>query len=110
VDASGFLGDRGNEPEPPFGGELADGDALTVDFDLDVPYFSFVRAGLDEVDEFLRQVDGPAGELDDGENLGQPDVRLFGLDLDRSYAIDALKVGPELGGSLRRVSSGLGMR
>src|ERR1035437_4585974 len=104
---SGSLGDRGSEPGSLVWGEATDRDALAVDLDIDVFHVSFVPAGFDEVGEFLRQVSCHTGELEDGENLGQSNVRLLNLDHDRVYAVGVLKVGLQLCGDLRRVGSGL---
>jgi len=112
---SGSLGDRGSEPGPLVWGEVLDWDAFAVDLDLDIFHFSFAAVGFDEVDELACQVDRRAGELDDGQHLGQSHPRLLNLDLDRAYAVRVLKVGLELclkvglelRGDLRRVSSRL---
>ena len=106
VAGSGFLGDRGGEPGSLVRGETTDGDALAVDLYLDVLHPSLVPAGFDEVDELLRQVDGRVGELDDGQDLGQPDPRLLNLDKEGLHAAGVLEVGLQLGSGLRPVRSG----
>jgi DNA-binding CsgD family transcriptional regulator len=102
---SASLGDRGSQPGSLLRGEAADRDALAVDLDLDIFHFSFVLAGLDEVGELLRQVDGGTGELDDRQNFGQSDVRPLNLDHERAYPVGITEEGTKLRGDLCRVGS-----
>src|SRR5712672_3364413 len=103
---SGSLGDRGGEDGSLVRGEATDGDALAVNLYLDVLHLSLFPAGFDVADELLRQVDYPASNLDDGEDLGKPEPWLFNLDQEGIYTVGVLKVNFQLGGSFCRVGSG----